>query len=133
MDELYYIIDSILNFVQSYKSENVSDQKNLNNNDLNHDGSTKNNINDILNKLNNFITEKRENDNNDNFLSKCFTYRISPSEKKVLENVLEGFLYKEISAKLNISFNTVVTHVTRIKKKCNAKNKEDLKRIFLDL
>jgi len=55
---------------------------------------------------------------NDNFLT--------PAEKRVFTLVLEGLSNQEIAEKLNVSVNTVKTHVARILKKNSVKNRREL-------
>ena len=39
---------------------------------------------------------------------------LTPREKEILEYLAQGYLYKEISDKLNVSYDTVHTHIKRI-------------------
>lgn len=47
---------------------------------------------------------------------------LTDREKEILEMIRQGYLSKEISEKLSISFNTVNTHRQNILKKLNANN-----------
>jgi DNA-binding CsgD family transcriptional regulator len=53
------------------------------------------------------------------------TLGISPSEMTVLEEIAAGRSNKEIAARLNISPNTVKTHVARLFEKLGAKRRTD--------
>ena len=50
---------------------------------------------------------------------------ISSREKEVLELLSKGFLYKEISDKLNISINTVKKHLNHVYTKLQVQNKTE--------
>jgi DNA-binding CsgD family transcriptional regulator len=75
----------------------------------------------IKSKLYNFKTAEiiplPENDS-----TKEFAVELSPREKEILQLIKDGFLSKEISDKLSISFHTVNTHRQRILEKLNAGN-----------
>ena len=51
---------------------------------------------------------------------------LTPAEKRVFTLVLEGLSNQEIAEKLNVSVNTVKTHVARILKKNGVKNRREL-------
>lgn len=51
---------------------------------------------------------------------------LTPTEKKVLQKLLEGKSNKEISESLEISINTVKTHLKKVFKKTNAKSRIEL-------
>lgn len=51
---------------------------------------------------------------------------LTPAEKRVFTLVLEGLSNQEIAEKLNVSVNTVKTHVARILKKNSVKNRREL-------
>jgi DNA-binding CsgD family transcriptional regulator len=53
------------------------------------------------------------------------TLGISPAELKVLEEIAAGRSNKEIAARLNVSPNTVKTHVARLFEKLGAKRRTD--------
>ena len=65
-------------------------------------------------------------------LSRSITmkYKISKREMDVISLIKEGFEYKEIASKLNISVNTVETYRRRIFKKCQVATKLELLNIF---
>ena len=48
---------------------------------------------------------------------------LAPREKEVLDLLAQGFSYKEIADKLNVSFATVHTYVLRIYKKLHVRSK----------
>jgi DNA-binding CsgD family transcriptional regulator len=50
---------------------------------------------------------------------------ISPREREVLEEIVAGRSNKEIAARLNVSPNTVKTHVARLFEKLGAKRRTD--------
>ena len=58
------------------------------------------------------------------------SFEITKRQKSILKLLLEGFLYKEIAYKLNISMKTVEFHITAIYKKCHVKNKAELTALF---
>jgi DNA-binding CsgD family transcriptional regulator len=57
-------------------------------------------------------------------------FNLSPREQEVAGLLLEGFSYREIAAKLSVSFATVKTHVNRIYDKTGAGNKIELSRML---
>ena len=61
-----------------------------------------------------------------------YCLRLSPREKEVLENLADGLLYKEISAKLGISYSTVHKHQHKIFKKLQVSNRSEAIRLWLD-
>ncbi|MBA4369466.1 MAG: DNA-binding response regulator [Desulfobacterium sp.] len=52
-------------------------------------------------------------------------YLLTRREREILIGIGKGLSYKEISAKLNISANTVHTHISTIYKKLQAKNRKE--------
>jgi DNA-binding NarL/FixJ family response regulator len=48
---------------------------------------------------------------------------LSEREKEVLEFLVNGFLYKEIASKLNVSYNTVHTYINRIYQKLQVRSR----------
>jgi DNA-binding CsgD family transcriptional regulator len=76
------------------------------------------------------------NDQTENNLSfggieyKSTEYNISGKEKEVLMLLLNGLEYKEIGEKLNISINTIRSHIKSIYLKCNVDSKYSLMKIF---
>ena len=62
--------------------------------------------------------------------SKIKEFKISDKEKEVLLFILKDFEYKEIANKLNVSINTIRTHVRNIYKKCSVNSKYSLMNIF---
>lgn len=51
------------------------------------------------------------------------TTRLSPREQQVLECLAKGFLYKEISESLGISYDTVHNHIRRIYEKLHVRSR----------
>lgn len=51
------------------------------------------------------------------------TAELAPRERQVLELLAQGFSYKEIADRLNVSFGTVHTYVLRIYKKLHVRSK----------
>lgn len=51
---------------------------------------------------------------------------LTPTEKKVLQELLEGKSNREISASLEISINTVKTHLKKVFKKTKVKSRIEL-------
>lgn len=58
------------------------------------------------------------------------SYGISLREKEVIEEIIKGNECKEIAFSLNISENTVNTHLKKIYKKCKINNRVELVNIF---
>jgi DNA-binding NarL/FixJ family response regulator len=56
---------------------------------------------------------------------------LSQREKEILEMLVEGFQYQEIAGKLNISPQTVRTHLKNIYKKLHVRNKVEAVRIAI--
>jgi DNA-binding NarL/FixJ family response regulator len=50
---------------------------------------------------------------------------LSPREQEVLDHLTKGFLYKEIAAALNISYDTVHTHIRRIYEKLQVRSRTE--------
>ena len=50
---------------------------------------------------------------------------LSPREKEVLDLLSQGFMYKEISDKLGISFETVRTYIRRIYEKLHVRTRTE--------
>lgn len=59
-------------------------------------------------------------------------YGISKRQTAIIALLKGGLLSKEISARLNISINTLNTQIRRIFKKCRVQNKTELLNIFTD-
>lgn len=55
-----------------------------------------------------------------------YEYKIPGKEVKVISLLKAGLEYKEIAHKLDITTNTVKTHISRIYNKCNVNNKIEL-------
>lgn len=69
----------------------------------------------------------------DEFLSfekKCSMYSISPREKEVLRELLEGMQIKEIAGKLFLSVHTIRNHIRHIYNKCKVQNRVELVNLF---
>ena len=59
------------------------------------------------------------------------TENLSPREQEVLDCLSQGFLYKEIAEKLNISYETVHTYVRRIYEKLQVRTRTEAVAKFL--
>jgi DNA-binding NarL/FixJ family response regulator len=62
--------------------------------------------------------------------NKIKEFKISDKEKEVLLLILKNLEYKEISKILNVSINTIRTHVKNIYDKCSVNSKYSLMNIF---
>jgi DNA-binding NarL/FixJ family response regulator len=51
------------------------------------------------------------------------TEDLSPREREILTHLSEGFLYKEIADRLNVSYATVRTHIERIYQKLHVRSR----------
>jgi len=65
-----------------------------------------------------------------NFEKNCIKYEITDRQKEILMLVAEGYEYKEIANKLNISYKTVVRHIENLFNKLEVHNKIDLLNLF---
>jgi DNA-binding NarL/FixJ family response regulator len=59
------------------------------------------------------------------------TETLSPREQEVLDCLAQGFLYKEIAEKLNISYETVHTYIRRIYEKLSVRTRTEAVAKFL--
>ena len=59
------------------------------------------------------------------------TENLSPREQEVLDCLAQGFLYKEIAEKLNISYETVHTYIRRIYEKLQVRTRTEAVAKFL--
>jgi DNA-binding NarL/FixJ family response regulator len=59
------------------------------------------------------------------------TEMLSPREQEVLDCLAQGFLYKEIAEKLNISYETVHTYIRRIYEKLQVRTRTEAVAKFL--
>ncbi len=59
------------------------------------------------------------------------SYNLTEREKEVLDLLIEGFEYKEIGSKMNVSPNTIRNHISNIYKKLHVTSKAQAIRIFL--
>lgn len=82
-------------------------------------------LNQKINNKKVIIGEK--NKNNEELYSK---YLITDRERFIIEEISEGLSHKEIAEKLNISINTVRSHLHRIYRKCNVQNKTGLLKLL---
>ncbi len=57
-------------------------------------------------------------------------YQISAREKEIVQLLIKGKTYKEISEELFISVSTVKTHASNIYSKCGVKNRNELNHLF---
>jgi DNA-binding NarL/FixJ family response regulator len=60
------------------------------------------------------------------------TTKLSPREQQVLEYLAKGFLYKEISAALEISYDTVHNHIRHIYEKLHVRSRTQAVTKYLD-
>jgi len=60
------------------------------------------------------------------------TTRLSPREQQVLEYLAKGFLYKEISSALDISYDTVHNHIRHIYEKLHVRSRTQAVTKYLD-
>jgi DNA-binding NarL/FixJ family response regulator len=60
-------------------------------------------------------------------------YNITSREIKIISMLVEKLMYKEIAYELNISINTVRTHIKHIYKKLNISSSNELRKIFIAL
>ncbi|MBN2442607.1 MAG: substrate-binding domain-containing protein [Spirochaetales bacterium] len=68
---------------------------------------------------------------NPGFENNCKKYGIRGRETEIIKLLMDGLLYKEIAAKLNISLRTVEYSISKIYKKCDVSNKSGLFTKFL--
>jgi DNA-binding NarL/FixJ family response regulator len=61
------------------------------------------------------------------------TTRLSPREQQVLEYLAKGFLYKEISDVLSISYDTVHNHIRHIYEKLHVRSRTQAVARYLDV
>jgi DNA-binding NarL/FixJ family response regulator len=61
------------------------------------------------------------------------TTRLSPREQQVLEHLAKGFLYKEISDALGISYDTVHNHIRHIYEKLHVRSRTQAVARYLDV
>jgi DNA-binding NarL/FixJ family response regulator len=60
------------------------------------------------------------------------TAKLSPREQEVLEYLAKGFLYKEISRALDISYDTVHNHIRHIYEKLHVRSRTQAVTKYLD-
>lgn len=60
------------------------------------------------------------------------TTNLTPREQQVLEHLAKGFLYKEISTALNISYDTVHNHIRHIYEKLHVRSRTQAVTKYLD-
>jgi DNA-binding NarL/FixJ family response regulator len=60
------------------------------------------------------------------------TAKLSPREQEVLEHLAKGFLYKEISRALDISYDTVHNHIRHIYEKLHVRSRTQAVTKYLD-
>lgn len=93
-------------------------------------------ISNISDKLNDFVYERLNNSNR--YPQRTITlnnevyaeYSITKKEKEIIEEISKGFSHKNIAKRLNISVNTVKSHLHRIYRKCNVQNSTSLLKLF---
>ena len=59
------------------------------------------------------------------------TLKLTEKQQKIIKYIYTGKLYKEIACAMNISINTLKTHIYRIYKKCGINNKIELMNLNL--
>ena len=88
----------------------------------------------IKESINKYLYDFKINGNNSmNYQKidyKIKEFKISDKEKEVLLLILKDLEYKEIGKKLNVSINTIRTHVKNIYTKCSVNSKYSLMNIF---
>ena len=88
----------------------------------------------IKDSINKYLYDFKINGNNSmNYQKidhKIKEFKISNKEKEVLLLILKDFEYKEIGKKLDVSINTIRTHVKNIYNKCSVNSKYSLMNIF---
>ena len=60
------------------------------------------------------------------------TTNLSPREQHVLEYLAKGFLYKELSSALDISYDTVHNHIRHIYEKLHVRSRTQAVTKYLD-
>ena len=50
---------------------------------------------------------------------------LTPREQEILEQLAQGFLYKEIAARLGIAFDTVQWHIRHIYQKLHVRSRSE--------
>lgn len=70
--------------------------------------------------------EKEKASQKEVFENNVKIYHLTAREKEIIEMIIEGLSYKEISSKLNLSEKTVITHRQNIFYKVDVNNKMDL-------
>ncbi|MEW5816630.1 MAG: ATP-binding protein, partial [Spirochaetota bacterium] len=91
------------------------------------DEQKKRQIQEIENKIISVI--ERERDHEDTFFiikQNCRKFGITPRQVQVVSLLVQGLEHKEISDKLNMSINTLKTHIKNIYHKCHVQNKIEL-------
>ncbi len=59
-------------------------------------------------------------------IENCAQYRLSPREIEIVNLIMEGYEHKEIVYSLEMTMNTLKTHMKNIYSKCNVQNKIEL-------
>jgi two-component system, sensor histidine kinase ChiS len=122
VNELIIKIDSILRFSQALKEKNLTclrEKLNL---------FLEKNVNMTETVIDNPLTTDKKRSNP--YEVTYYKYGISKREIEIISLLQCGFERKEISDRLNISINTVKTHISRLFEKCKVNNKIDLLNIF---
>jgi signal transduction histidine kinase/DNA-binding NarL/FixJ family response regulator len=77
--------------------------------------------------VNSLDSPKLENESKmGKFDNNCYVFNITEREKEIIELIIDGLSYKEISQHLNLSENTLVKHRTNIFKKVDVNKKSEL-------
>ena len=82
----------------------------------------------LTNQLNKNISA--EDRNLQEFLAKCEKNQITKRQKEIIMLLKEGYEYKEIAYKLNLSFHTVNRHIQNLFEKLSMHNKAELLNYF---
>lgn len=90
----------------------------------------------ISDKLNDFVYQRLNN--SERYPQRAITlndeiyneYSITKKEKEIIEEISKGYSQKNIAERLNISVNTVKSHLHRIYRKCNVQNSTSLLKLF---
>lgn len=80
----------------------------------------------ILHLLERFIKNSKNIEMENNYRKVQKIYNLSERELSIIYELFRGSTYKSCAENLNISINTVRTHVSNIYKKCGIKNKIEL-------
>lgn len=60
------------------------------------------------------------------FEKRCKEYKITPGEKEIIREIIDGLEVKEIANKLFITIHTVKKHMRSVYTKCRVQNRVEL-------